>query len=86
MLTCKQVSNALARQDYATLSVIQRSGLKLHVAICLVCGQYNRQVMLMQDAARVFRSREDQAPAPHETTALSAHDKESMKRALRQTK
>jgi len=80
MLTCKQVSDALAQQDYATLSRVKRSGLKLHVALCVVCGKYNRQVMIMQDAARAFRRREESAPPAGE---LSEQDKNAMKQALR---
>jgi hypothetical protein len=83
MLTCKQVSNALAEQDYATLSRLKRSGLKLHVALCTVCGRYNRQVMIMQDAARAFRSREENAQPSSGVGELSEQDKIAMKQAIR---
>jgi len=80
MFTCKQVSNALAKQDYAAMPLHRRLGVKIHVALCLVCGRYNRQVMLMQDLARRFRAREEQPAGP----ALSAGEKDSLKRALRE--
>jgi len=58
--TCKQVSNQLAREDYAKLPRVRKLTLILHVLICPVCGAYNRQVMKFQDLARLFRKREEQ--------------------------
>lgn len=59
MLTCKQVSKALAEQDYKEMSFFKRLGLKAHVALCVVCKGYNGNVMLFQDMARAFRKFED---------------------------
>jgi len=86
MLTCKQVSNALAKQDYATMSLFQRAGLKLHVALCVVCGKYNRQVMIMQDAARTFRKREDEILSKSGPDQLTAQDKDAIKESLRKAR
>jgi len=83
MLTCKQVSKALAEQDYASLPPLKRTGLRLHVALCVVCGKYNRQVMTMQDTVRQFRSREEARLAQPEGPGLSHDDKEAMKQVLR---
>ena len=55
MLTCKQVSKSLDKQDYHDLTPFKRFMLKLHVALCVVCRRYNKQVMLMQDTCRHFR-------------------------------
>lgn len=82
MFTCKQVSNALARRNYASMGFWQRLGLKLHVALCVVCGKYNRQVMVMQDAARKFREHEEELLERPGCCCLSAKDKEAMKKAL----
>jgi hypothetical protein len=84
MLTCKQVSNALAKTDYESMSWLQRASLKFHVAICVVCGKYNRQVMLMQDVARGYRKHEDELLAKPEAGCLTCCDKEAIKQALRQ--
>jgi len=62
MLTCKQVSKALAQQDYQEMSFLKRLGLRIHVAICAVCKGYNGNVMLFQDMARAFRRYEDSCP------------------------
>ncbi|MCE9614492.1 MAG: hypothetical protein K8T26_09465 [Lentisphaerae bacterium] len=59
MLTCKQVSRALERGDYAKLPPLSRLALRLHVAMCVVCGGYNRQVMAFYDAVRAFLKAED---------------------------
>jgi len=86
MLTCKQVSNALARTDYASMSWLQKTSLKFHIAICVVCGKYNRQVMLMQDAVRGYRRHEDELLAKPDIGCLSCKEKEAIKLALRQGK
>lgn len=59
MLTCKQVSSALARGDYQKLPTLSRLFLRLHVFGCGVCGRYNRQVILFYDAARNFLAAEE---------------------------
>jgi hypothetical protein len=82
MLTCKQVSNALAKQNYASMPPLKRAALKMHVALCVVCGSYNRHVMVMQDAARSFREHEENATSASGIPALNAQDKKAMKAAL----
>ncbi len=62
MLTCKQVSKALAEQDYQDMPFFKRLGLRMHVAICIVCKGYNGNVMLFQDMARAFRRYEESPP------------------------
>lgn len=59
MLTCKQVSSALARGDYQKLPTLSRLFLRLHVFGCGVCGRYNRQVILFYDTARAFLHNEE---------------------------
>ncbi len=60
MLTCKQVSNALSREDYEKLPPLKRFFLKLHVKLCVFCGKFNRQVMESQDMCRCYREHEEQ--------------------------
>lgn len=62
MLTCKQVSNALADGDYMDLPPFKRLLLRMHVSLCLVCHGFNRNIMVFQDLARMFRSKEEQLP------------------------
>jgi hypothetical protein len=67
MLTCKQVSAALDDGDYMSLTRRKRFMLRMHVAMCIVCGKYNKQVMLFQDGIRKFLAREERpgATAPN---------------------
>ncbi|HMP90738.1 MAG TPA: hypothetical protein PJ991_11085 [Kiritimatiellia bacterium] len=83
MLTCKQVSNALADRDYASLPPLKRAALQVHVALCAVCGKYNRQVMVMQDTAREFRAREEKSPVDAHGNVLAGHEKQAIKEAIR---
>ena len=58
MWTCKQVSAALNDGDYMSLSTFRRLLLRMHVAMCIVCGKYNTQVMQFQDGVRSYLARE----------------------------
>ena len=60
MLTCKQVSNALSKEDYEKLSPLKRFFLKLHVKLCIFCGKFNRQVMESQDMCRCYQEHEEE--------------------------
>ncbi len=64
MLRCKQVSQALASSKYWDLPLRKRIGLRMHVVLCLVCGPFNRFVMLMQDASRHYRKHEMNGTPP----------------------
>lgn len=59
MLTCKQVSSALSKEDYEKLSPMRRFFLKLHVKLCVFCGKFNRQVMDSQDMCRCYKEHEE---------------------------
>lgn len=71
ILTCKQVSKALADGDYKDLPASQRFMLRMHVAICFLCHGFNRNIMRFQDLVRTFRGKEDNLsfgpPLPEET-------------------
>lgn len=67
MWRCKHVSDALANHRYWELPWHKRIGLRLHVGLCLFCGRFQRQILVMQDAARLFLKHEEQdPPAPSE--------------------
>jgi len=59
MLTCKQVSNALSKDDYEKLPPMRRFFLRLHVKLCIFCGKFNRQVMESQDMCRCYKQQEE---------------------------
>jgi hypothetical protein len=80
MMTCKQISKALADGDYRDLSPMRLFLLRLHVGMCFLCHGFNRDIMLFQDTARAFREHEDDmAPETH----LPEDARERMREALR---
>ena len=68
MFTCKQVSNALSKEDYEKLPPMRRFFLRLHVKLCVFCGKFNRQVMESQDMCRCYKHHEE-----HNEEALAHH-------------
>lgn len=60
MFTCKQVSNALSKEDYEKLHPMRRFFLRLHVKLCIFCGKFNRQVMESQDMCRCYKQHEEE--------------------------
>jgi hypothetical protein len=63
MFTCKQVSNALSKEDYEKLPPLKRFFLRLHVKLCVFCGKFNTQVMESQDMCRCYKQHEDDLAA-----------------------
>lgn len=59
MFTCKQVSNALSKEDYEKLPPMRRFFLRLHVKLCVFCGKFNKQVMESQDMCRCYKQHEE---------------------------
>lgn len=59
MLTCKQVSNALSKEEYDKMPPMRRFFLRLHVRLCFICGKFNRQVMDSQEMCRYYRENEE---------------------------
>lgn len=58
MFTCKQVSKALHKEDYADMSPLRRFFLKLHIRLCVFCGKFNNQVVDSQDMCRCYKANE----------------------------
>lgn len=80
MLTCKQVSNALSKEDYEKLPPLRRFFLKLHVKLCVFCGKFNKQVMESQDMCRCYREREEDLN--RERPKLDEGKKEKLRKLL----
>ena len=59
MITCKQVSNALSKEDYKDMPFIRRIFLRLHVSLCLFCGKFNKQVIESQNMCSCYKENED---------------------------
>lgn len=81
MFTCKQVSNALSKEDYEKLPVLRKFFLKLHVKLCLFCGKFNGQVMQSQDMCRCYKEHEEHLEPLR--PKLDAEKKEALKELLR---
>ena len=58
MITCKQVSNALSKEDYKDMPFIRRILLRLHVSLCLFCGKFNKQVIESQNMCSCYKENE----------------------------
>lgn len=80
MLTCKQVSNALSKEDYDKLPPLRRFFLKLHVKLCVFCGKFNKQVMESQDMCRCYREHEEELNK--ERPKLDESRKDELKKLL----
>lgn len=80
MMTCKQVSKALAEGDYKELPWARRFLLHLHIALCFICRQSNRQVMLFYDIVRAYKRHEDSHPS---TVSLPDDAKQRIRAALK---
>jgi hypothetical protein len=63
MFTCKQVSNALSKEEYEKMPPMRRFFLRLHVKLCVVCGKFNRQVIDSQQMCRYYKKNEDSLAA-----------------------
>lgn len=83
MLRCKQVSDALANGKYYKLPLRQRLGLRLHVALCVFCGPFNRFIMSMQDTTRGYLEHE-QADAPEGEMCLTPEARQRIEARLKQ--
>ena len=59
MITCKQVSKALSKEDYKDMPFVRRIFLRLHVSLCLFCGKYNKQVIESQNMCSCYKENED---------------------------
>ena len=59
MITCKQVSNALSKENYKDMPFVRRLFLRLHVSLCLFCGKFNKQVMESQHMCSCYKEHED---------------------------
>ncbi len=78
MFTCKQVSRALENENYEDMTPLRKAFLRFHIAICIVCGKYNTQVMEMHKLSRCFCEQE----VVGGDVALSDEKREQIKQAL----
>ena len=80
MITCKQVSKALAENRIHELSWHKRLGLKLHIKLCFVCGKANSQIVQLQNGIKKMLDREDNDL--YVNVRLSDEAKENLKQKM----
>ena len=83
MITCKQVSKALAENRIHELPWHKRLGLKLHIKLCFVCGKANTQIVQLQNGIKKMLDREDDDL--YVNVRLSDEAKEKLKQKMNAT-
>ena len=80
MLTCKQVSEALAHKNYSELPRLKRWALLLHVKLCPICGKFNQQIIRSQELFSRYKQQE--SSGLHSQHNLKRASKEELKKQL----
>jgi hypothetical protein len=81
MLFCRQVARALAENRHWELPWYRRWAMEVHISLCRVCGNYHRQVIFLQDAARSYVKHETH-DEPEKQFRLSPDARNRMQDAL----
>jgi hypothetical protein len=56
LVSCKEVSHLLSQAEERPMSAWQRMRMKWHLAVCTMCRAFERQLGLMREAMRRYRS------------------------------
>ena len=59
LMTCKQVAEALSETHFDKMSAPKQKALRFHLAVCLVCGKFHKDVIRMQRFVDELRRREE---------------------------
>jgi hypothetical protein len=54
IISCKDASRLVSQQQDAGLSAWQRLVLRLHLAVCVACSRFERQVRFLRTAMRKY--------------------------------
>lgn len=60
--TCKQAAAIVVAREDRTLSLTDRVGLKLHIAICTGCKRFERQILTVSSAMKQWRNYSESDP------------------------
>jgi hypothetical protein len=52
MLSCKQATELMSQEQDRSLSLFERTALRVHVWICAGCTNYRRQMSVLRAACR----------------------------------
>ncbi len=55
IISCKDASRLVSRQEDAPLSAWQRLLLRLHLSVCTACTRFERQVRFLRQAMQRYR-------------------------------
>jgi len=58
--TCKEVSALLVAREDRALPLVERVALRLHLAACITCPIFERQLSTMRNALRSWRHYTDE--------------------------
>jgi len=61
MLTCKDASHLISKNQERPLGFRERWGLRMHLWMCVSCRRFERQVALMRQALRMLGKRAETA-------------------------
>ncbi len=56
MRNCKEVTALVIAREDRDLSVIQLAALRVHMAMCKACPDFERQVLTMRNAMKQWRN------------------------------
>ncbi|MCU0956885.1 MAG: zf-HC2 domain-containing protein [Hydrogenophaga sp.] len=59
MRNCKEVTALVIAQEDRDLALIERAALRVHMAMCKACPDFERQVLTMRNAMRQWRNYTD---------------------------
>lgn len=82
MLSCKDATRIISQSMDASLPVVKRIRLRLHLRICEWCARYERQLLLIRDMLRRLDAAGDR-PEGQAGGTLSEHARERIKTSLR---
>ena len=54
MISCKDASRLVSRQEDAPLMFWQRVTLRLHLSVCAACMRFERQIRFLRTAMRKY--------------------------------
>lgn len=58
-LTCKESADLMLAREDRSLSLADRTALRLHLAICKACPHFENQLLTMRSAMQRWRSHSD---------------------------
>ena len=75
MMTCREVSTAIASEELARLSWRKRIGVRIHLLMCRHCRRYAAELAAIASAVRRLYREEPQAKSLEESILESLRHK-----------